>query len=232
MSVMWGGPRVTSLRQRLVYPQQIIDTPANMVCMGRAACEMWSQGTFALEPLGVITEDDEKKKDEDAQDDDTQEKDEVVRGVAETSGTGPRGSKRKRPTPMRYGIKLRFHWLRRTTLQSPAQTVNFAEHPSNIWRPEDMEPRRCLLDINGRPIDDGHIIKIYSYNNRDELPDLEILRLRWDIYRMTALCGRADPTEYVRAFPFNDEEEEWPAVPAGPTSSQLCVRCGAGLAAR
>lgn len=57
----------------------------------------------------------------------------------------------------RYGIQLRFHWLERTTLQSPDARADFAVHPREIRRPEDSAIR--LFDTNGWPIDSGQIIK-------------------------------------------------------------------------
>ncbi|KAF6820419.1 hypothetical protein CSOJ01_00675, partial [Colletotrichum sojae] len=57
----------------------------------------------------------------------------------------------------RYGIQLRFHWPKRTTLQSLDATADFTVHPREIRRPENSAIR--LLDTNGRPIDSGQIIE-------------------------------------------------------------------------
>ncbi|KAF6813093.1 hypothetical protein CSOJ01_04779 [Colletotrichum sojae] len=122
--------------------------------------------------------------------------------VVEMTGTDGR-----RPKVMIYGIHLRFHWLKRTTLQSPVATADFAAHPREMWHPEE-EPQlqSRLLDTNGRPIESGRIIKIFA-RDKARLPDKEILRLQWDLLRMHALMGRADPSVYESAFNFWDWEE-------------------------
>lgn len=199
MSDVWGTDRVEALRRRLGYAKtQIIDTPANMVCMDRRVHKMWSRGEFALEPMDVNI-------------------DEMVEPEAPAPVTGGsrRSGRQGTAKVTKYGIQVRFHWLKRTTLQSPEAMADFTVHPSQIWRPDDGNPR--LLDTNGRPIDSGHIIRIYAMD-KTQLPDMDILQLQWDLLRMHALSGGADPSVYDSAFPDDDEDPDWLAAPAGGTS--------------
>ncbi|KAF6833818.1 hypothetical protein CPLU01_05268 [Colletotrichum plurivorum] len=191
MSNVWGVDRIQELRRRLCYSSaNIIGTAANMLCMDRAARKMWSQGLFALEPM----EDNIDHWEDDY-------------NFVEMTGTDGR-----RPKVMIYGIQLRFHWLKRTTLQSPVARADFAAHPRELWRHEE-EPQlqSCLFDTNNRPIESGRIIKVFA-RDKAWLPDKEILRLQWDLLRMHALMGRADPNIYESAFTFNQlKEVDWVA---------------------
>lgn len=197
MAFVWGGQRVGSLRQKLSKPDtQVIDTAANMLCMDRVVYEMWSQGQFALEPL-----DDDLVEPADAP---SAARDDDAADETEAGSKDPRVQK-----VQKYGIRLRFHWLARTTLESPAARADFAMDPRQMWKPRDDDVQ--LLDANGRPIETGRIIDIYAEDDT-VLPDREILQLQWDILRMHALSGGADASVYVAAFPPLDDLE----VPAPP----------------
>ncbi|EXF84426.1 hypothetical protein CFIO01_02741 [Colletotrichum fioriniae PJ7] len=88
-------------------------------------------------------------------------------------------------------IRLRVHWLRRTRIASMASRIakSFSTDPRDVFLEEEWS------HVNSRPIKDGSIIEI-SAESQDQLPDRDLLRLRWLLMRLHALSGAPDPRIY------------------------------------
>ncbi|GJD02086.1 hypothetical protein ColKHC_10911 [Colletotrichum higginsianum] len=71
-----------------------------------------------------------------------------------------------------------------------------------MWK--DWEDRIVVHDVDGRPLENGQILEIFP-TSQAEAPDMDILQLQWDILRMHALTGGADPVLYA---PDNDYDED------------------------
>ncbi|KAG7078168.1 Integral membrane protein [Colletotrichum scovillei] len=88
-------------------------------------------------------------------------------------------------------IRLRVHWLKRTRIASMASRIakSFSTDPRDVFLEEEWS------QVNSRPIKDGSVIEI-SAESQDQLPDRDLLRLRWLLMRLHALSGAPDPRIY------------------------------------
>ncbi|CCF34577.1 hypothetical protein CH063_06543 [Colletotrichum higginsianum] len=84
------------------------------------------------------------------------------------------------------------------TILGPNAELN----PRKMWK--DWEDRIVVHDVDGRPLENGQILEIFP-TSQAEAPDMDILQLQWDILRMHALTGGADPVLYA---PDNDYDED------------------------
>ncbi|KAK1765250.1 hypothetical protein QBC33DRAFT_571807 [Phialemonium atrogriseum] len=98
-------------------------------------------------------------------------------------------------------VTVQFHWLKGN---------NFKPHIAlNKWRQrntfDDVMSRAGLLDnqawgqalycrISGLPLETGQTFVIRA-ENPDHVPSFELLELSWDLLRVAAICGAAEPTD-------------------------------------
>ncbi|KAF6813094.1 hypothetical protein CSOJ01_04780 [Colletotrichum sojae] len=161
-----------------------------MLCMDEPARRMWCEGKFALEPL----DDDIDHLVEPSSD---------ARDV-DVAGTGAGAAARKIKI---YGLRMRFYWLKRTTLEFATDPADFDTDPSQIVQSEGPDAQERLFDVDGRPIETGHIIDVFSHE-KDRLPDKHIVQLQWDVLRMYALSGGAAPGA-DSVPPPSDDDDDW-----------------------
>ncbi|KAK0373040.1 hypothetical protein CLIM01_09600 [Colletotrichum limetticola] len=88
-------------------------------------------------------------------------------------------------------LRLRVHWLSRTRFTSMA---------SRMGKSFSTDPREVFVEENGqtissRMIKHGSIIEI-SAKSQEQLPDRDLLRLRWLLMRLHALSGAPNPCIY------------------------------------
>ncbi|KAF6833518.1 hypothetical protein CMUS01_06537 [Colletotrichum musicola] len=172
MDLVWSDKRQDALLGKL--SKQVIDSVSNMLCMDRPAHWLWSEGFFALEPLDDNIDYEVEAPPASSSSD--------SEGDVEMAGT-------TRRTKKVYGLRLRFHWLPRTTLTSPDGPADFSADPRRMGKPLD-HPEIYLLDANGLPASTGRIIEIYS-EDEGALPDRDLIRLHWDMLRVTCAGGRS-----------------------------------------
>ncbi|KAK2012553.1 hypothetical protein LZ32DRAFT_691863 [Colletotrichum eremochloae] len=173
MTKLWGEDRVIKLNSQLVNDgtgKNIVDTAANMISLSPQLHAWWSRGYFALEPM---------------------EAPEPV----EVQTTTPTRSTFKTA----WRIKLRFHWLQKTSIFNLLSTVNYSDDP--VTKFEDLGCNLNIVDARTwRPVESGQVITITA-DSPEHLPNYDILLLQWDLLRMWRLSGGADPSNY----PFDDE---------------------------
>ncbi|KAJ0282666.1 hypothetical protein COL940_005010 [Colletotrichum noveboracense] len=112
----------------------------------------------------------------------------------------------KEKATLEYCIKLRFHWLPKTSISSLRAPLT-ADILNNSPRPLFVEFDKIQTEFQaacGRAIDTGEIITIWA-DKRENLPSMEILKLQWLAYLMHRLAGGADPHGYEPPFPDSDD---------------------------
>ncbi|KAJ0327597.1 hypothetical protein COL922a_013430, partial [Colletotrichum nupharicola] len=112
----------------------------------------------------------------------------------------------KEKATLEYCIKLRFHWLPKTTISSLRAPLT-ADILNNSPRPLFVEFDKIQNEFQaacGRAIDTREIITIWA-DKRENLPSMEILKLQWLAYLMHRLAGGADPHVYEPPFPDSDD---------------------------
>ncbi|KAJ0308079.1 hypothetical protein Brms1b_009695 [Colletotrichum noveboracense] len=115
-------------------------------------------------------------------------------------------SEGKEKATLEYCIKLRFHWLPKTSISSLRAPLT-ADILNNSPRPLFVEFDKIQTEFQaacGRAIDTGEIITIWA-DKRENLPSMEILKLQWLAYLMHRLAGGADPHGYEPPFPDSDD---------------------------
>ncbi|KAK1452803.1 hypothetical protein CCUS01_10677 [Colletotrichum cuscutae] len=102
------------------------------------------------------------------------------------------------------GIRIRLHWLRRTMGLTPD---NLPTNLAELWRTlSPWDDDYVVHDKDARPVDDGQIIDIFDTADA-KAPDFDILQLQFDVFRMQALSGRADPIIYAPDWYYDDDGE-------------------------
>ncbi|KAI8155384.1 hypothetical protein K4K49_003764, partial [Colletotrichum sp. SAR 10_70] len=186
-----------------------IDTPDNIIFLSRQLQSYWAMGIFALEPLGY-----DSRLKESA--DDTLLFDAPLKtptakrrlegqGENESNERVPPAEGKEKAT-LEYCIKLRFHWLPKTSISSLRAPLT-ADILNNSPRPLFVEFDKIQNEFQaacGRAIDTGEIITIWA-DKRENLPSMEILKLQWLAYLMHRLAGGADPHVYEPPFPDSDD---------------------------
>ncbi|KAI8271251.1 hypothetical protein K4K58_000129 [Colletotrichum sp. SAR11_239] len=112
----------------------------------------------------------------------------------------------KEKATLEYCIKLRFHWLPKTSISSLRAPLT-AGILNNSPRPLFVEFDKIQDEFQaacGREIDTGEIITIWA-DKREDLPAMEILKLQWLAYLMHRLAGGADPHVYEPPLPDSDD---------------------------
>ncbi|KAI8310354.1 hypothetical protein K4K61_000704 [Colletotrichum sp. SAR11_59] len=115
-------------------------------------------------------------------------------------------SEGKEMATLEYCIKLRFHWLPKTSISSLRAPLT-ADILNNSPRPLFVEFDKIQDEFQaacGRAIDMGEIITIWA-DKREDFPSMEILKLQWLAYLMHRLAGGADPHVYEPPFPDSDD---------------------------
>ncbi|KAK2035526.1 hypothetical protein LX32DRAFT_723693 [Colletotrichum zoysiae] len=183
---LWGRERALRLADKLFNSgagqTAVVDTAANMICLGATLRKWWYMGLFALEPM-------EKPQPLDAA-----------------------GSAQGAASQQRWGIRLRFHWLKRTDIPDLNAAVDFSEDPV----PKMQEPEgRCMIfnATTCRPTESGQVFTVTA-DDPDKLPDYDILLLQWDLLRIWRLAGGADPAV---CYPFDSDDGGEDSQPTGST---------------
>ncbi|TQN72273.1 hypothetical protein CSHISOI_03202 [Colletotrichum shisoi] len=218
LASVFGRERINNLRKKLANRESnTVDTPGNMITLNRPLHRFWEEGYFALEPIGPVF-----KTAHTSTTSSTVEEDTATETSTPTDGAKndppkslrKRASDRlrekieerdaKRATMQIEGVKIRFHWLRRTAHESMHTIIgpNAELNPRKMWK--DWKDKIVVHDVDGRPLENGHILEIFP-TSQAEAPDMDILQLQWDILRMHALTGGADPVLYA---PDDDYDED------------------------
>ncbi|KXH38595.1 hypothetical protein CNYM01_10838 [Colletotrichum nymphaeae SA-01] len=102
------------------------------------------------------------------------------------------------------GIRGRLHWLQKTRGLTPDTLPTNLTELLRAWSPWDEEYSVHRKDT--RPVDDGQIVDIFDTADA-KAPDFDILQLQFDVFRMQALSGRADPIIYAPDWYYDDDGE-------------------------
>ncbi|KAK1704301.1 uncharacterized protein BDZ83DRAFT_758791 [Colletotrichum acutatum] len=108
------------------------------------------------------------------------------------------------PARKPIGIRARLHWLQKTRGLTPETLPTNLTELKRAWSPWDDE--YSVLRKDARPVDDGQIIDIFDTADA-KAPDFDILQLQFDVFRMQALSGRADPIIYAPDWYYDDDGE-------------------------
>ncbi|KAH0435737.1 hypothetical protein CcaCcLH18_04691 [Colletotrichum camelliae] len=115
-------------------------------------------------------------------------------------------AKGKEKATLEHCIKLRFHWLPKTSISSlrePLTADILNDSPRSLFVEFDKIQNEFQAAC-GRAIDTGEIITIWA-DKREDLPSMEILKIQWLAYLMHRLAGGADPQVYEPSFPDSDD---------------------------
>ncbi|KAK6226333.1 hypothetical protein QIS74_02380 [Colletotrichum tabaci] len=218
LAFVFGRERIKEIRKKLASENSnTVDTPGNMITLSRQLHRYWEEGYFALEPIGPVfkpahvsttsnTAEEDTAKETSTPIDDA--KNDPPKGLRKRASDRLREKKEerdaKRATMQIEGVKVRFHWLKRTTHESMYTILgpNAELNPRKMWK--DWEDDIVVHDVDGRPLENGHILEIFP-TSQAEAPDMDILRLQWDILRMHALSGGADPVLYAPDYDYDED---------------------------
>lgn len=118
------------------------------------------------------------------------------------------------------GVRLRLRWIGRV-LVGINDRINLASDPRQLLT---MPGALGSLDIRhfdtGRPILDGEVIDITS-DDHSALPDMELIKLQWDLSRIAALSGAAGAAEDPSWDPDPDDPLVGGALAAGWEASEM-----------
>ncbi|KAK2027816.1 hypothetical protein LX32DRAFT_673871 [Colletotrichum zoysiae] len=191
----------------------LLDSPANMITLSNKLHKLWDDGVFGLEPIAR-----------------PQKSDTLAPPTLEKPGTGPSAVKRGADTvehqpphkmvtkgnktgkegklvsvekPM-YGITLRFHWLQKTTLVGLDDSPPTLDaDPRSMW--QDWDHDNVRDNEHATPLDNGHIITIWS-DDKEKLPNWDLLSVQWLAFRLHRLSGAADVELYAPQKDQDDDE--------------------------
>ncbi|TKW60058.1 hypothetical protein CTA1_3134 [Colletotrichum tanaceti] len=237
-TVVFGKERSRMLRAKLVDREtNIVDTSANTISLNRALHKFWDHGLFGLEPVCLLYEKDktaaaiakgEAKEESAAPDPSTSSKLDEKRSREAMEDTPSKRAKGKgkekeqledfelkeavEPKRRSVGIRIRFHWLRKTIAVTPDTIPRNMAELRTRW--SSWDPNVTVHDVDGRPLDDGHIVDVYDTDDA-KAPDFDILQLQFDIFRMQALSGRADPMIYAPDYYYDEDGQTILAPPPG-----------------
>lgn len=122
---------------------------------------------------------------------------ELPQGIKPTKEDGERARKA-------IGIRVQLHWLQRTMGLTPD---NIPTNLAELWRTwRGWDDDYVVHDKDARPVDDGQIVDIFDTTDA-KAPDFDILKLQFDVFRMQALSGRADPVIYAPDWYYDDDGE-------------------------
>nr|XP_036579514.1 uncharacterized protein CTRU02_10385 [Colletotrichum truncatum]KAF6787122.1 hypothetical protein CTRU02_10385 [Colletotrichum truncatum] len=202
LTAVYGIPYTRDLIQCLTSPDSNkVDSPENMITLCAQLQKYWEAGLFALEPYGQI-EKPVKPKVADGEQSTTTARDTPAQSLPPRASASVTEMKKGKQAPeMVYGIKVRFHWLKRTTLASLYDVPAPGANPRNMWKAWD--PEVAVYDVNGLPLADGQVIEIWG-TDKAAPPSERILKFQWDILRMHALSGGADPAIYAPEWDFGE----------------------------
>ncbi|UQC77298.1 uncharacterized protein CLUP02_02765 [Colletotrichum lupini] len=102
------------------------------------------------------------------------------------------------------GIRVRLNWLPKTMCLTPDNLPTNMTELRRTWSPWDED--YVVHRKDARPVDDGQIIDIFDTADA-KAPDFDILQLQFDVFRMQALSGRADPIIYAPDWYYDDDGE-------------------------
>ncbi|KAI3541301.1 hypothetical protein CSPX01_07660 [Colletotrichum filicis] len=102
------------------------------------------------------------------------------------------------------GIRVRLNWLPKTMCLTPDNLPTNMTELRRTWSPWDED--YVVHRKDARPVDDGQIIDIFDTADA-KAPDFDILQLQFDVFRMQALSGRADPIIYAPDWYYDEDGE-------------------------
>ncbi|KAF4826478.1 hypothetical protein CGCTS75_v009099 [Colletotrichum tropicale] len=203
----------------------LLDSPANMITMSPSLHKMWDDGKFGIEPLCydekwiVIEPETNKeragsaplKRGPDESDHQSPTKKAAIgKGKAkDTKSTKDtkEAQETKHTDKLKHmvGLKLRYHWLKRTNLAGINDSPYAPDaNPRQMWQSQDHDEE--FFADNGTPVDDGQIITIWA-ESKDLLPDWDLLAIQWLAFRLHRLLGGADVYLYAPQRDQDDDEE-------------------------
>ncbi|KAK1957365.1 hypothetical protein LY78DRAFT_663679 [Colletotrichum sublineola] len=122
----------------------------------------------------------------------------------------PSRSAKKPKLQKMWSMKVRFHWLRETNITSLKSVVDFSADPTGMFQEPDIKrPIKAVNRMTWRPIENGQVFT-FSAEDRDDLPDYDILLLQWGTLRMWRLAGGADSAMYSDD-PYDSDDDKVPA---------------------
>ncbi|WQF81348.1 Putative HNH nuclease [Colletotrichum destructivum] len=217
LALVFGMERILELREKLADKESnTVEKPGNMITLSGELQRLWEEDFLALEPIGPVfkpahvpttSSTGEEGTAKETSTPANRAKNDPKEGLREKASDRLMEKKKERDAEREImhieGVKLRFHWLKRTTHESMYSILGpDAElNPRKMWK--DWEDNIVVHDVDGRPLENGHVLGIFP-TSQAEAPDMEILRLRWDVLRMHALTGGADPVLYA---PDDDYED-------------------------
>ncbi|EFQ26627.1 hypothetical protein CGRA01v4_09167 [Colletotrichum graminicola] len=187
----------------------LLDSPANMITLSNQLHKLWDDGVFGLEPIRRLQQYKTVEKP------DSQEKpgsgpSAVKRGAEASEHQPPHKKAAGKQTKsvdqekLMYGIELRFHWLRKTTLggldDSPP-TVD--ADPRELWKEWDADNVRD--NAHATPLDNGHTVTIWS-DDRRKIPNWDLVSIQWLAFRLHRLSGAANVDLYAPQKDQDDDE--------------------------
>ncbi|KAL2883883.1 hypothetical protein SGCOL_000518 [Colletotrichum sp. CLE4] len=117
--------------------KNLIDDPANMICLTWQLHKYWTDGKFMLKPRGRPYE----------------------VAVVDDS-VGPRSARKQKEEEFRWCQEIVIHWLRWTTLEGMQADADYSTDPREHFQPLDHETAVSLE--TGYSVADGKTIKVFA----------------------------------------------------------------------
>ncbi|UQC75146.1 uncharacterized protein CLUP02_01799 [Colletotrichum lupini] len=186
----WFGKEAVIKAQRILCEEDddnIIDEPANMVCLNPHLHKWWADGRFMLKPRGPPYK-------EPVGDDG------VATDLKTANQANPRHSMstrraEKQPAErFRWCQEMTFHWLRKTGFHMPDR-ADFNCNPRDAFQPIDHKTLGATRLEPWELVVDGQLIKVYADREAD-LPSYDLLQLQANLLTAFSLTAAADPKLY------------------------------------
>ncbi|KAK1659633.1 hypothetical protein BDP55DRAFT_733103 [Colletotrichum godetiae] len=126
-----------SLILRMKACKNLIDDPANVICLTWQLHKYWTDGKFMLKPRGRPYE----------------------VAVVDDS-VGPRSARKQKAEEFRWCQEIVIHWLRWTTLEGMQADADYSTDPREHFQPLDHETAVSLE--TGYSVADGKTIKVFA----------------------------------------------------------------------
>lgn len=109
-------------------------------------------------------------------------------------------------------VVVQFHWLKRHQLRS---TTKFGGNFDDFMQKAGLEDNAAWGDIlahrkSGLPLKTGQIFTLRAPADKPEwIPSFELLKLSWDMSRIIAISGAAEPKELWKNDDRDDDADTW-----------------------
>ncbi|KXH36392.1 hypothetical protein CSIM01_04907 [Colletotrichum simmondsii] len=186
----WFGEEAVIKAQRILCEEDddnIIDEPANMLCLNAQLHKWWADGKFMLKPIGPPYKE-------------PMEDDGVATDLQTANQLNPRHSMstrraEKQPAErFRWCQEMTFNWLKWTNIKMKDR-VSFDCNPSKKFQPHDYKPLVATGLDPWKTVTDGKLIKVYADFEAD-LPSYDLLQLQANLLTAFSLTAGADPKLY------------------------------------